>query len=287
MLPQEAHVDATLHRGAEPAAWPFARAPARLEELERTLRRLEHDGRVTEPEYESLQHEFAVTDGYSLDQRVRGRALRAGLRSRAVGSAAHEPLRRRADPRRAGPAAALRPGAAAARRADEPPRPGRAGVARGTPRPPPRQPARGLARPRLPRRHGDARLGAARPAADAVPRQLLSLRPPARGARHPGGRGGRGSGRVRSPARQELIQLYRHQRKHGKMHEHEARLEALRAAREAPRRRPAPAADRGPGRRRARSLVRVGGPSGGPRRRLSSGPGVADAAAAAERDRSP
>jgi len=69
MLAQEAHVDsafigATTLRGAVRAG------AARLEELELKLRQLEHDNRVTEPEYEHLQHEFAVKDGYSLDQRV-------------------------------------------------------------------------------------------------------------------------------------------------------------------------------------------------------------------------
>jgi ATP-binding cassette, subfamily F, member 3 len=69
MLAQEAHVDsafigATSLRGAVRAG------AVRLEELELKLRQLERDNRVTEPEYEQLQHEFAVKDGYSLDQRV-------------------------------------------------------------------------------------------------------------------------------------------------------------------------------------------------------------------------
>src|SRR5450759_1227608 len=69
MLPQEAHVDASFIQA--PSLRLAVRAGAgRLEVLERTLRRLEHDGRVTDPEYEAVQHEFAVKDGYALDQRV-------------------------------------------------------------------------------------------------------------------------------------------------------------------------------------------------------------------------
>src|ERR1035437_7562048 len=57
MLPQEAHVDSAFIEA--PNLRLAVRAGAgRLEELERTLRQLEHDGRVTEPDYESVQHEF-------------------------------------------------------------------------------------------------------------------------------------------------------------------------------------------------------------------------------------
>ena len=69
MLVQEAHVDAAFL--ASPSLRSAVRAGAtRLEELEQTLRRLEMANRVTEPEYEATQHEFAAHDGYSLDQRV-------------------------------------------------------------------------------------------------------------------------------------------------------------------------------------------------------------------------
>jgi ATP-binding cassette subfamily F protein 3 len=69
MLSQEAHVDSAFI-GASSLRQAVRAGAARLEELELTLRQLEHDGRVTEPQYEHLQHEFAVKDGYSLDQRV-------------------------------------------------------------------------------------------------------------------------------------------------------------------------------------------------------------------------
>jgi ATP-binding cassette subfamily F protein 3 len=69
MLPQEAHVDSAFIEA--PSLRLAVRAGARrLEEMERTLRALEHEGRVTEPEYERVQHEFEVEGGYSLDQRV-------------------------------------------------------------------------------------------------------------------------------------------------------------------------------------------------------------------------
>jgi ATPase subunit of ABC transporter with duplicated ATPase domains len=60
MLSQEAHVDAAFI-GAPSLRQAVRTGAGRLEELERTLRQLEMDGRVTEPEYERLQHEFAVT----------------------------------------------------------------------------------------------------------------------------------------------------------------------------------------------------------------------------------
>jgi ATP-binding cassette subfamily F protein 3 len=69
MLPQEAHVDASFVQA--PSLRLAVRAGARhLEEMELRLREFEHSGRVTEPEYEALQHEFAVRDGYALDQHV-------------------------------------------------------------------------------------------------------------------------------------------------------------------------------------------------------------------------
>ena len=71
-------------------------------------------------------------------------------------------------------------------------------------------------------------LGAARPAADGVPRRLQRLPPPARGARRP--RGKDADGHAESIARErELVQRYRSHRKFSKMHEHEARLERLQA----------------------------------------------------------
>ena len=69
MLRQEANVDSGFIEASSLRLAVRAGA-GRLEQLERTLRELEHAGRVTEPEYEKLQHEFAVRDGYALDQRV-------------------------------------------------------------------------------------------------------------------------------------------------------------------------------------------------------------------------
>jgi len=69
MLRQEANVDSAFT--SAPSLRLAVRAGAvRLEELERILRQMEEAGRVTEPDYESLQHEFDHRDGYGLDQRV-------------------------------------------------------------------------------------------------------------------------------------------------------------------------------------------------------------------------
>jgi ATP-binding cassette subfamily F protein 3 len=69
MLRQEANVDADFTEA--PSLRQAVRAGAvRLQELERILRQMEETGRVTGPEYEQLQHEFDHRDGYGLDQRV-------------------------------------------------------------------------------------------------------------------------------------------------------------------------------------------------------------------------
>ncbi len=69
MLRQEANVDADFT--SAPSLRQAVRAGAvRLEELERILRYMEEAGRVTEPDYERFQHEFDHLDGYGLDQRV-------------------------------------------------------------------------------------------------------------------------------------------------------------------------------------------------------------------------
>jgi ATP-binding cassette, subfamily F, member 3 len=69
MLRQEANVDSAFVNS--PSLRQAVRAGAgRVEGLERILHQMEISGRVTEPEYETLQHEFDHRDGYSLDQRV-------------------------------------------------------------------------------------------------------------------------------------------------------------------------------------------------------------------------
>ena len=69
MLRQEANVDSDFTEA--PSLRQAVRAGAvRLQELERILRQMEEAGRVIEPEYELLQHEFDHRDGYGLDQRV-------------------------------------------------------------------------------------------------------------------------------------------------------------------------------------------------------------------------
>jgi ATP-binding cassette subfamily F protein 3 len=77
LLPQEAHVDSTFTEA--PSLRLAVRAgAARLVELERMLRQMEVAGHVTGGEYERLQHEFDVREGYGLDQRVE--AALSGLR---------------------------------------------------------------------------------------------------------------------------------------------------------------------------------------------------------------
>ena len=121
---------------------------------------------------ERLQHRSQGHDG----------AARARLLARGFRQADRDVLRRLADAHRAGQAAARPAEPAAARRADQPPRPRRAQLARGVPD---RLPARGhprLARPLLPRRgrhahHRD------RPAhAHRLRRQLLRVHRRARRA---------------------------------------------------------------------------------------------------------
>ena len=116
-----------------------------------------------------------------------------------VGRAAVRAVGRRADPGGARTARHRRPGPAAPRRADEPPRHRRARVDRGAPPATPRLAARRLPRPGVPRRDRDPDLGAARPPPDRVPRRLQRLPPPAGGARRPGGEGRREPGRVDRP----------------------------------------------------------------------------------------
>ncbi|HEX7590680.1 MAG TPA: ABC-F family ATP-binding cassette domain-containing protein [Candidatus Limnocylindrales bacterium] len=225
MLSQEAHVDRAFIDAAS-LRLAVRSGATRLEELERTLRRLEHDGLVTEPEYERLQHEFEVKDGYSLDQRVEAALSGLGFE--------------RADWDR--PPTNLSGGeqtrAALARLLlsdpellllDEPTNHLDLG-------------AMEWLEDHLNRRHGSLLVAAHdRAFLDATVTRVWELRDrkltPFRGtyasyARQREERDLRAieaaEDRAGEIAREkELIQLYRHQRKHAKMHEHEARLEAL------------------------------------------------------------
>ena len=225
MLSQEAHVDEGFI-GASSLKQAVRTGAIRLEELERTLRQLEHDGRVTEPEYERLQHEFEVKDGYALDQRVEEALSGLGFE--------------RSDWDR--PPTNLSGGeqtrAALARLLlsdpellllDEPTNHLDLGALEWL-------------EEHLGRRHG-ALLVASHDRAflDATVTRVWELRDrkltPFRGsysayARQREERDLRAveeaEDRAGEIARErELVQLYRHQRKHSKMHEHEARLEAL------------------------------------------------------------
>ncbi len=69
MLAQEAHLDAVFM--AAPDLRTAVRAgAAHLETMAAELAELERTGRVTDPVYADLQHQFDVLGGYTLDQRV-------------------------------------------------------------------------------------------------------------------------------------------------------------------------------------------------------------------------
>ena len=95
-------------------------------------------------------------------------------------------------------------------------------VARGAPAPAVRCAARGLARPRVPRRDRDPRLGAARPAAHGVPRRLQRVPPPARRARRPRREGRRHQQDAIEREQSSWSSATAASASTSKMHEHEA-----------------------------------------------------------------
>jgi ATP-binding cassette subfamily F protein 3 len=225
MLRQEANVD--LDFTEAPSLRLAVRGGAvRLQELERILRQMEEAGRVTEPDYERLQHEFDHRDGYGLDQRVE--AALSGL-----GFAREEWDR---------PPTNLSGGEQT-----------RAALARLLLADPDLllldEPTNHLdlsalewLELHLGRRHGSLIVASHdRALLDATVNRVWEMRDrrltPFRGsysayARQREERDIRAEGdaedRAGAIARErELVQLYRHQRKYSKMHEHEARLEAL------------------------------------------------------------
>jgi ATP-binding cassette subfamily F protein 3 len=225
LLPQEAHVDSGFIEA--PSLRQAVRAGAgRLEVLERTLRQLEHEGRVTEPEYEAYQHEFAVRDGYSLDQRVEAALSGLGFERDQWD---RQPTNLSGGEQTRAALARLLLGDPELLLLDEPTN--HLDLA-----------ALEWLEEHLGRRHGTLLVASHdRAFLDATVTRVWELRDrrltPFRGGysaynRQREERDLRAAEEAEARAgqivrEQELIQQYRHQRKHGKMHEHEARLEAL------------------------------------------------------------
>jgi ATP-binding cassette subfamily F protein 3 len=225
MLRQETHVDSTFAEA--PSLRLAVRAGAvRLEVLERTLRRMEHEGRVTEPDYETFQHEFAVKDGYSLDQRVEAALSGLGFERSQWD---RPPTNLSGGEQTRAALARLLLGDPELLLLDEPTN--HLDLA-----------ALEWLEQHLGRRHGSLLVASHdRAFLDATVTRIWELRDrhltPFRGSYSAYSRqreerdiraAEEAEGRAGQIVReQELIQQYRHQRKHAKMHEHEARLEAL------------------------------------------------------------
>ncbi len=225
MLRQEANVDSGFIEA--PSLRLAVRAGAgRLEQLERTLQDLEHAGRVTEPEYEELQHEFSVRDGYALDQRVEAALSGLGFERDQWD---RPPTNLSGGEQTRAALARLLLGDPDLLLLDEPTNHLDLGALEWL-------------EEHLGRRHGSLLVASHdRAFLDATVTRVWEMRDrrltPFRGsysayARQREERDLRAAQEVEDRAgqitrEQELVQLYRHQRKHGKMHEHEARLEAL------------------------------------------------------------
>ena len=225
LLPQEAHVDASF-TGAPSLRLAVRAGASRVAEMERQLREMEHDGRVTEPEYETLQHEFAHRDGYSIDQRVEAALSGLGFERDQWD---RPPTNLSGGEQTRGALARLLMTDSELLLLDEPTN--HLDLA-----------ALEWLEVHLGRRRGALVVASHdRAFLDATVDRIWELRDrhltPFRGnyaafARQRAERDLRAAQEAEDRAAEiarekELIQLYRHQRKHGKMHEHEARLEAL------------------------------------------------------------
>ena len=225
LLPQEANVDRAFTEA--PSLRQAVRAGAgRLEELERILRQMEESGAVTEPDYERLQHEFDHRDGYSLDQRVEAALSGLGFEREAWD---RPPTNLSGGEQTRAALARLLLADPDLLLLDEPTN--HLDLA-----------ALEWLELHLGRRHGSLLVASHdRAFLDATVARVWELRDrrltPFRGsysayARQRAERDIRAVDEAEDRAgeiarERELVQLYRHQRKYSKMHEHEARLEAL------------------------------------------------------------
>ena len=227
LLTQESNLDKAFI-AAESLRAAVRSGADELERMENRLAHLEAEGAqaVQSDEYAHLRESFEHRGGYTLDLRVDAALSGLGFRSRRLGSTTDPAFGRTADAGGVGQAPRGRDRPADARRADQPPRPGRDRMARAGASRTAGRVACDVARPGFSRWCCGSHLGAARSAADGIPRQLraYALQREERDAR---ARKDEGSLSEQIARERELVQRYRSHRKFPKMHEHEARLEAL------------------------------------------------------------
>ena len=179
-LPQDgiAHEGRTVREEAMLAFGVLLEVRAEMHDLEERLGHpdvadAEHEQMLAR--YSDLQDRFRLHDGYNIDLKIATRAARASASRQADLDRPTETFSGGWQMRLALAKLLLaRPEPAAARRADQPPRPRGAQLARGVPA---RLPARGhpgLARPLLPRHGGHARRRGVPPPAERLPGQLLA-----------------------------------------------------------------------------------------------------------------
>ncbi len=245
-------------------------AEARLGELE--ARMAGGDGSdATLAAYDLAQRQLEAAGGYAWRSRLGSILHGLGLRRRAVRPAARVVLGRRADACLARARARLEPRSAAARRADEPPRPALARVARGRARDARLRRAARLARSLVPRARRDGRARARARPGQALQHALQRVPPRARrGAAEPG-RGLRAPDARRSRASSASSPSSRRARARVRRSRARRSSTASSASRRRARTGRSPSASRGPRSRRASPSRPRTSSSRSPSARSSSG----------------